>query len=50
MAEEGFVLARNFSSYYERDFSLRMERLRTKIRKEHEMEHETNTNMKKGKE
>ena len=36
MSEEGFVLARNFSAYYERDFSRRMERLRNKIRKEKE--------------
>ncbi len=34
MSEEGFVLAQNFSSYYERDFSHRMERLRHKIKKE----------------
>lgn len=40
MAEEGFVLARNFSAYYERDFSRRMERLRIKIRKEKEKEME----------
>lgn len=33
MSEEGFVLARNFSAYYERDFSHRMERLRLKIKK-----------------
>lgn len=32
MSEEGFVLARNFSAYYERDFSHRMERLRLKIK------------------
>ena len=34
VSEEGFVLARNFSAYYERDFTRRMERLRTKIKKE----------------
>jgi uncharacterized protein YprB with RNaseH-like and TPR domain len=34
MSEEGFILARNFSPYYERDFSKRMDRLRLKIKKE----------------
>ena len=33
-SEEGFVLARNFSAYYERDFSHRMERLRLKIKRD----------------
>ncbi len=36
VSEEGFVLARNFSSYYERDFSHRMDRLRLKMKKEKE--------------
>ena len=40
MSEEGFVLAQNFSAYYERDFSRRMERLRVKIRKEKEKENQ----------
>ncbi len=36
VSEEGFVLARDFSLYYERDFSRRMDRLRLKIKKEQE--------------
>jgi hypothetical protein len=36
VSEEGYVLAQNFSAYYERDFSHRMERLRLKIKKEQE--------------
>ncbi len=32
IAEEGFVLSMGFSSYYERDFSYRLERLRRKIK------------------
>lgn len=31
-AEEGFVLSRGFSSYYEKDFSYRMERLKRKLK------------------
>ena len=34
MAEEGFVLARGFSLYYENDFLKRRERLRQKIKKQ----------------
>jgi len=34
VAEEGFVLSAGVSSYYERDFSYRLERLRRKIRKQ----------------
>ncbi|MFC2161570.1 ribonuclease H-like domain-containing protein, partial [Acidobacteriota bacterium] len=45
MSEEGFVLARNFSAYYERDFSRRMDRLRVKIKKETERVTNKNTNM-----
>ncbi len=33
-AEEGFVLSRGVSTYYERDFSHRLERLRRKIKKQ----------------
>ncbi|MGD2294546.1 MAG: ribonuclease H-like domain-containing protein [Candidatus Aminicenantes bacterium] len=36
VAEEGFVLARNFSTRYERDFSHRMDRLRHKIKSQKE--------------
>jgi uncharacterized protein YprB with RNaseH-like and TPR domain len=35
-AEEGYVIARGFSSYYEKDFIHRRERLNQKIRKESE--------------
>lgn len=38
VAEEGYVLSLNFSSYYERDFAHRMERLRTKIKKQQKVE------------
>ncbi len=34
MAEEGFVLSRGVSTYYEKDFSYRLERLRRKIKKQ----------------
>jgi hypothetical protein len=36
IAEEGYVLSRNFSSYYEKDFAHRMGRLNQKIRREKE--------------
>jgi hypothetical protein len=32
IAEEGFVLSTGVSTYYERDFSYRLERLRRKIK------------------
>jgi hypothetical protein len=32
IAEEGYVLSRNVSSYYEEDFSYRLERLKRKIK------------------
>ena len=38
VAEEGYVLSMNFSSYYEKDFAHRMERLRTKIKKQQKVE------------
>jgi uncharacterized protein YprB with RNaseH-like and TPR domain len=36
IAEEGFILSTGVSSYYERDFSYRMERLRRKIKQQEE--------------
>ena len=36
VAEEGFVMSMGFSSYYERDFSHRLERLKQKIKKQKE--------------
>lgn len=38
VAEEGYVLSLNFSSFYEKDFSRRLERLRTKIKKQQKVE------------
>jgi uncharacterized protein YprB with RNaseH-like and TPR domain len=36
VAEEGYVLSLNFSSYYEKDFAHRMERLKRKIQRQKE--------------
>ncbi len=38
VAEEGFVMSMGFSSYYERDFAYRLERLKLKIKRQKERE------------
>jgi len=40
LAEEGFVMSMGFSSYYEKDFAHRLERLKQKIRRQKEKEAE----------
>ncbi len=40
VAEEGFVMSMGFSSYYEKDFAHRLERLKQKIRRQKEKEAE----------
>ena len=40
VAEEGFVMSMGFSSYYEKDFSHRLERLKQKIQRQKEKEAE----------
>ena len=47
VAEEGFVISMGFSSYYEKDFAHRRERLKLKIRQQKEKEKEKEVEPKK---
>jgi uncharacterized protein YprB with RNaseH-like and TPR domain len=49
VAEEGFVMSMGFSSYYEKDFAHRLERLKQKIRRQKEKEVEKIQSKKKTK-
>ncbi len=50
VAEEGFVMSMGFSSYYEKDFAHRLERLKLKIKRQKEREVESKEKQPKKKE
>jgi len=50
VAEEGFVMSMGFSSYYEKDFSHRLERLKLKIQRQKEKDSEPKKKQSKKKE